>query len=115
MTEDHSYTEADKQFMIEHYAKDGVYYCAEHLGRTKAAIRRLARALGVKSLPQGAPLYCPELDQYFDSIKDASIKLGLSDGNICSVLKGRLKNTKGYTFIRVSKEEYYNEKESCKN
>lgn len=104
------YTEADKQFMIEHYPKEGVYFCAEHLGRTKAAVRRLAKVLGIRSLPQGDPLYCPELDQYFDSIKDASIRLSLSDGNICSVLKGRIKNTKGYTFIKVSKEDYYNEK-----
>jgi hypothetical protein len=109
------YTEADKQFMIEHYSKEGVYFCAEHLGRTKAAIRRLAKVLGIRSLPQGEPLYCPELDQYFDSIKDASIKLGLSDGNICSVLKGRIKNTKGYTFIKVSKEDYYNDKRKSTN
>jgi hypothetical protein len=109
------YTETDRQFMIEHYPKEGVYFCAEQLGRTKAAIRRFAKVLGIQRLPQGTPLYCTELDQYFDSIKDASIKLDLSDGNICSVLNGRAKSTKGYTFIKVSKEDYYNEKRTSQN
>lgn len=115
LTEDRSYTDADKQFIIEHYPKEGSQFCADVLNRTPEAIQRYAKTLGVRRPPQGIVIYCPELDQYFDSIKDASVKLGLSDGNICSVLKGRLKDTKGYTFIKVSKEEYYNEKESYKN
>ena len=109
------YTEADKLFVIEHYPKEGIDFCAERLGRTPEAIKRYAKTLRVKRPPQGDPLYCPELGQYFDSIKEASIKLNLSDGNICSVLKGRAKNTKGYTFIKVSKEDYYNEKRQSEN
>ena len=104
------YTEDEKDFLRLHYPAEGVKFCADRLNRTEDAIRRYAKILGIQRPQQGTPLYCPELNKYFDSINDASIKLGISNGNICSVLKGRLKNTKGYTFVQVQKEDYYNEK-----
>jgi len=36
--------------------------------------------------------------QEFDSIKEASIKLGIGEGAICNCLKGRQKTTKGFIF-----------------
>lgn len=43
-------------------------------------------------------IICVETGNMYTSIKEASIKLGLSKGDICSVLKGTRKHTKGLTF-----------------
>jgi hypothetical protein len=80
-------------------------------------------------LSKGAFIDNDYLDQYVQLIFDYDkvtagyrefhhslpVLLSLSDGNICSVLNGRAKNTKGYTFIKVSKEDYYNEKRTNQN
>lgn len=108
LCKDLTYTNEEIAFIKTHYPIEGVKFCAEVLGRSDDAIKRYASTLGVKRPPQGHVIYCPELDRYFCSIKAASIKLNISDGNICSVLKGRLKNTNGYTFIKI--EDYENEK-----
>ena len=44
------------------------------------------------------PIYCLETNKCYNSIKQASEKLNLDSSNIVKVLKGRLKQTKGYTF-----------------
>lgn len=115
LTENHNYTDTDKQFIIEHYPKEGGQFCADALNRTLEAIRRCAKALGIRRPPQGVVIYCPELDREFKSIKEASIQLQMSDGNICGILHKRLKSCRGLTFYRGTREEYLNEKESCKN
>lgn len=51
---------------------------------------------------------------YYIKISDAAKQLNLSDGNICSVLKGRIKSTNGYHFEYISKEVYYKEKDNEK-
>ena len=106
LTAVNNYSEEDVEFLKTNYPVNGQNYCAEHLNRTPAAIKRKARELGL-SCKQGVPIYCPEVDMTFRSIKAASEYLHISDGNICSVLHGRLKSTKGYHFIRVSREDYY--------
>ena len=106
LTSVNNYSNEDIDFLKANYAIYGQNYCAECLNRTPAAIKRKARELGL-SCKQGTPIYCPEVDMTFDSIKAASEYLHISDGNICSVLQGRLKSTKGYHFIRVSREDYY--------
>lgn len=68
----------------------------------------------IKTLPQGNPIYCPELDQTFDSIKDAAIKLHMSDGVICQVVNKKVKSIHGLTFEKIDKEKYY-EKKSYKS
>lgn len=105
------YTEQEKQFIIENYAKIGARACAMQLGRTYEAIRAYAtKTLKLKRLPQGDPLYCPELNTYYDSISAASRALNLSDGIICQVAQGSMENFHGLHFIKVNKEEYYNAK-----
>lgn len=115
LTEDRSYTDADKQFIIEHYPKEGGQFCADALNRTPEAIQRYAKTLGVRRPPQGIAIYCPELDREFKSIKEASIQLQISDGTICGIVHKRFKSCRGLTFHRGTREEYLNEKESCKN
>lgn len=115
LTKDLGYTIADKQFIIEHYPKEGIQFCADALNRTPEAIQHYAKTLGVRRPPQGQVIYCPELDKQFKSIKEASIQLQMSDGNICGVLHKRSKSCRGLTFYRGTREEYLNEKESCKN
>ena len=48
-------------------------------------------------------IYCLETNKYYNSIKQASEKLNLDSSNIVKVLKGRLKQTKGYTFRYANK------------
>ena len=111
LTKDQTYSEQDKLFIVDNYPKYGAAYCANRLGKTKEAIKAYAnKTLKLKCLPQGTPIYCPELDQYFSSISQAAVELNMSDGNICSVINGRLESTKGLHFIKVNKEEYYAER-----
>ena len=51
-------------------------------------------------------IYCLETNKYYNSIKQASEKLNLDSSNIVKVLKGRLKQTKGYTFRYANKVLY---------
>lgn len=44
------------------------------------------------------PIVCLQNNVRYSSLKEAAESLGLSKGNICSVLKGNRKNTKGFTF-----------------
>lgn len=101
-----TYTDEEVEFLKLNYAVYGQNYCAKQLNRTPAAIKRKARTLGL-SCKQGMPIYCPEADMTFSSIKAASEYLHISDGNICSVLHGRLDSTSGYHFIRVSRGDFY--------
>lgn len=110
------YTEGEKQFLKDYYPKYGLDYCAEKLGKITEKDKinlkcYISHILHLKrEFPQGNPILCIELNKAFASIKQASEILKISDGNICSVLKGRLESTNGYHFKRISKEEYYNEK-----
>lgn len=112
LTEQHLYSAADIIFLKENYIKYGENYCAKKLNRTAKAIRRFANNLGLKRLPQGTPIYCPELDKTFASIKDASNTLNISDGNICSVINGRLKQTNNLHFYKIDKEQYYEKRKN---
>jgi group I intron endonuclease len=47
------------------------------------------------------PVYVPEIDVLFDSIKDASQKLNIYSARIHEVLRGEVTDHKGYTFIRM--------------
>lgn len=112
LTKQNFYSNDDINFIKENYAKYGENYCAEKLKRTSAAILRYAHILGLRKLPQGTPIYCPELDRTFSSIKDASIALNLSDGNICAVVNGKIEKTKGLHFYKINKEQYYEERKN---
>lgn len=109
---DNSYTEEDKEFIRQHYPIEGIKFCANALGRTEEAIRHYAKILGIRRPPQGHIIYCPELDRQFNSIKEASVHLQISDGGICSVLKGRLKSYKNLHFYKGTKEDYEKRKNS---
>ena len=51
---------------------------------------------------EGTPVYCPEVDKVFYSQAEASRQLNVPSQDINSVLRGRQKTARGYTF------EYYN-------
>lgn len=102
------YSEEEIQFLKENYTKYGADYCAEKLNKSRDAIRGYVNHyLKLKRLPQGSVIYCPELNKIFQSILQASRELGISDGNICAVVNGKMKSTKGLTFYKINKEEYY--------
>ena len=106
------YSEDEIQFLKTNYIKYGATYCAEKLGKTKDAIRGYANHyLKLKRLPQGFVIYCPELNKYFTSIAQASIKLNMGDSGICAVVNGKMKSVKGLTFCKVDKEDYYKNNE----
>lgn len=44
------------------------------------------------------PIYCLENNKFYKSAKQAGKELDLDSGNITKVLKGKCKQTKGYTF-----------------
>lgn len=46
-------------------------------------------------------VFCPELNMEFDSVTAAAKYTNNSIGNVSSVLNGKLKRTKGYTFVRI--------------
>lgn len=110
LTKQNLYNQEDIEFLKENYVKYGEDYCAEKLKRTTAAIRRYAHTLGLRRLPQGTPIYCPELNRTFSSIKDASLALNISDGNICAVVNGKAEKTNGLHFYKIDKEQYYEER-----
>lgn len=112
LTNQNFYSNDDINFIKDNYTKYGETYCANKLGRTRAAIRRYAHSLGLKRLPQGTPIYCPELNKTFSSIKEASIILNMSDGGICQVLNKKQKTIHGLTFEKIDKEQYYEERKS---
>jgi asparagine synthetase B (glutamine-hydrolysing) len=47
------------------------------------------------------PIYCNELSKVYESQTAAAVELGLKQGDIGNVLKGRQKSTKGLTFKYV--------------
>ena len=51
-------------------------------------------------------IYCLETNKYYNSIKQASEELNLDSSKIVKVLKGRQKQTKGYTFRYANKVLY---------
>ena len=51
-------------------------------------------------------IYCLETNKYYNSIKQASEELNLDSSHIVKVLKGRQKQTKGYTFRYANKVLY---------
>ena len=112
------YTDEEKQFLKNNYPKYGLNYCAEKLGKLEAKDKvnlrcYISHVLHLKrEFKQGNPILCVELNKAFASIKQAAESLGISDGNICSVLKGRLASTNGYHFIYISKEVYYEERKN---
>lgn len=106
--EDLKYSDIEIQFLKDNYIKHGSAYCANKLNRSEDAIKRFVNhTLKLKRLPQGSVIYCPELNKIFQSILQASRELGISDGNICAVVNGKMKSTKGLTFYKINKEEYY--------
>lgn len=104
-----NYTEEELQFLTANYTIYGPEYCARLLNRTTSAIKRKASYLKLPC-PQGNPIYCPELDRIFISISAAAKELNLSDGNICQVVQGKAKATRGYSFIKLDRKEYYEER-----
>ena len=44
---------------------------------------------------------CDQTNEYFDSIKEASIKMGIDIGNLSRHLRGFRKTVSGYTFTAV--------------
>lgn len=50
---------------------------------------------------QGHKILCIETGIIYDTIKEASLEMGLHDTNIGAVLNGQYKQIKGYTFKRV--------------
>ena len=55
---------------------------------------------------QFIPIYCLETNKCYNSIKQASEELNLDRTNIVNALRGRQKQTKGYTFRYVSQVLY---------
>lgn len=53
-------------------------------------INKLRQATSGKNNPRARKVYCPELDEMFECIKDASDKYGINRGSISGYLKGRL-------------------------
>ena len=51
------------------------------------------------------PIYCHQTSKIYDSCTLAAKELGLSNGNISSVLTGRRRHTKGYTFVFVKEKK----------
>lgn len=47
------------------------------------------------------PIICLTNNVEYESIMDAARQLGIHQQNICHVLKGRIKQTQGYTFIYI--------------
>ena len=50
------------------------------------------------------PIYCHQTSKVYDSCTLAAKELGLSNGNISSILTGVRNHTKGYTFIYVKEK-----------
>lgn len=50
------------------------------------------------------PIICLQTNVIYGSLKEAAQSLGLSKGNICSVLKGNRRHTKGFTFQYLEKK-----------
>lgn len=115
LCEDQSYSQEEKDFLKANYKTKGPSWCAKQLNRPVANIKAYAaHILHIKTLPQGNPIYCPQLNQIFDSIADASVKLHMSDGVICQVVNKKVKSIHGLTFEKIDKEKYY-EKKSCQS
>ena len=50
-------------------------------------------------------IYCKELDRIFNSQKEAAAELGLDQGNISRVCRGKANTTGGFHFEFISEEE----------
>ena len=55
-------------------------------------IEKLSKATTGKNNPRALKVYCPELDEIFDCMKDATIKYGVNRGSISQCTKGKLKS-----------------------
>lgn len=58
-----------------------------------------------KPSPLRRKIFSPELNKEFESLSSAAAYIGTGAGNICSVLKGKLKHIKGYTFIYLENKD----------
>ena len=45
-----------------------------------------------ESRPNKRSVYCPQLDEYFESLKDVRLKYGIAHGNIEKCLRGERKS-----------------------
>lgn len=55
----------------------------------------------LRDLAGGAPLYCVETGEQFDTQAEAARKLGVDQSNISAVLAGRIITAGGYRFARI--------------
>ena len=62
-----------------------------------------------KTSSQRKKVYCIELDQVFDCVKEAAKAMNVADSNICACLKGRSKSCAGYHW-QYHEEEKVSEK-----
>jgi phosphosulfolactate synthase (CoM biosynthesis protein A) len=72
----------------------------QRLAVSKSSSERVKSELEIQSLIERTvrPIICLETSIEYPSLKSAAKSLNLSKGNICSVLKGDRKHTKGLTF-----------------
>ena len=82
------------------YAKKGKPLSEEHK-------RKISESTKGKGRP-GKPVYCLELDQYFDSTLDAERQTGVPNSNIIAVCKGKRKTANKYHWKYIKKENYKN-------
>lgn len=57
-----------------------------------ATLKKVSESTSGKNNPRALKVYCPELNEYFDCMKYASIKYNVNAGSISSCIKGRLKS-----------------------
>lgn len=88
-------SEANKGKSPWNKGKTGIY---NEETRRKMSEAKKGKYIG-KNNPNGKQIYCIELDQYFDSITEASGIIGCSYSGISKVLCGEQKTTYGYHFI----------------
>lgn len=100
------YSEEEISFLNENIPSKGIKYCAEKLNRTEGSITQFVyRNLSVRpNLSKGKKVRCVELDEIFDSIKEASEYISSQNGcdvismqcSISKNLKGKNKTAGGY-------------------
>lgn len=78
----------------------------QRLAVSKSSSERVKSESEIQSLIERTvrPIICIETGIEYPSLKTAAESLNLSKGNICSVLKGNRKSTKGFTFKYLEKK-----------
>lgn len=74
----------------DQYIHDKLSVAHSRCNLSTETINKLRRATSGKNNPRARKVYCPQLDEVFECIKDASDKYGINRGSITSYLKGRL-------------------------